>query len=325
MPNRREFLASAVTSATAISVANATESKSISKHVEIEKGDLQATIGDNSATPNHRSGYNGIWHLSHRLHPRSIFVPGIAGLNLEHAITGVPLKSDDEFFEPRRSPMQLTLLQPNEVELYQSATPCTHVESWTKYRFASEHCIDMDFRCRLHQNVFPFGYLALFWASYINAPFDKSMYFLGNVDGKTEQWLQLCTQVHNDQSTVRYQDDKFEMKFMDDGRPALFKSLSPLRYTKPLFYGNVDDLMWCVMFEHHAGIRFTHSPSGGGFDQERRTSNPAWDFQFVIENPALQHDYQFKARTLLVPRCSRDELLSHYTNWQSHLKNTAER
>jgi hypothetical protein len=50
MPNRREFLVSVVTSATAISVANATESRSISKHVGIEKGDLQATIGDNSAT-----------------------------------------------------------------------------------------------------------------------------------------------------------------------------------------------------------------------------------------------------------------------------------
>lgn len=325
MPNRREFLLSSAFSATAISVADAADSNSKSNYAEIENGDLQATIGDNSETTNHRSGYNGVWHLSHRRHSRSIFVPGIAGLNLEHAITGVPLKSNDEFFEPRRSPMQLTLLQRNQVELYQSATPFTHVESWTTFRFVSDHCLDMDFRCRLHQNAFPFSYLALFWASYINAPFDKSMYFLGTADGKTEQWLQLCTQFHNDQSTVRHQDDEFEMKFMDDGRPALFKSLSSLRYTKPLFYGNVDDLMWCVMFDRHAGIRFTHSPSGGGFDQERRTSNPAWDFQFVIQNPALQRDYKFKVRTLLVPRCSRDELLSHYTNWQSHLENTAEK
>jgi hypothetical protein len=295
------------------------------KQLNVVHGNLSATIGDNSATPDHRAGYNGVWHLSHRLQTRSIFVPGIAGLNLEHAITGEALKSDDEFFEPRRAPMQLTQLPLDRLELYQPPTPRTHVESWTTFTFEGEHYLDMDFRFRIQQGTFPFGYLALFWASYINAPFDKSMYFLGTMDGQTEQWLQLCTQVHNDQSTVRHRDDNFDMKFVDDGRPALFKSLSPMRYTKPFFYGHIDELIWCVMFDRHTGIRFTHSPSGGGFHPERKTTNPAWDFQYVLENPKLNLDYSFHVRTALIPRCSREELLYHYVMWQDQLKNKADR
>lgn len=322
MPNRRDFLLSTTTmAATVLSthVSAASSTLSDNHYQELQNGSLRATIGDNTSSGSHRAGYNGVWEQYHHSSPRSIFVPGIAGLNLEHLITGAELKSDDAFFEPRRAPMQLNSAQPNQVELYQPPTPLTHVESWTTFDTKTDHCLDMNFRCRLHRDLFPFGYIALFWASYIHAPQDKSMYFLGTLDGKTEQWLQLSTQVHNDQSTVRFRDDTFEMKFADDGRPALFKSLSPLRFTKPFFYGHIDDLIWCVMFDRAMGIRFTHSPSGGGFHQERQTSNPAWDFQFVIEQPELNRDYGFRARTLLLPRCSREDLLAHFASWQSHL------
>ena len=42
----------------------------------------------------------------------------------------------------------------------------------------------------------------------MNAPDDKSMYFLGGLEGQESQWTQLCTQWHNDQSTMRYRDDQ---------------------------------------------------------------------------------------------------------------------
>lgn len=325
LPNRRDFLVSTALTATAWQAALGTHVATAANHADINYGNLNATIGDNSAGPEHRAGYNGVWQLSHRTQRRSIFVPGIAGLNLEHAITGAALKSDDEFFEPRRAPMQLTQLQPNEIQLYQSPTPLTHVESWTTFKLEGEHYLDMDFRCRMQQGSFPYGYLALFWASYINGPLDKSMYFLGTMDGRSEQWLQLCTQVHNDQSTVKHRDDELDLQFADDGRPALYKSISPMRYTRPMFYGHIDDLIWCVMFDRHSGVRFTHSPTGGGFNQERQTANPAWDFQYVIQNPDLNRDYHFRLRTVLMPRCSREDLLSQYAIWQDHLKNTKDR
>lgn len=326
MSNRREFLAATALSAFALRSAQANPDTIYDLHQRtLEHGKLKATIGDNTATQEHRPGYNGVWSLTHGTLPRSIFVPGIAGLNLEHSITGVALSNDDQFFEPRRAAMQLKELEPGRLELYQPPTPYTHVESWTIFQCSGECYLDMSFRCRIHRGPFPYGYLSLFWASYINAPEDKSMYFLGTLDGKTEQWLQLCTQFHNDQSTVRHQDDTLEMKFADDGRPALFKSFSTMRYTKPMFYGNIGDWFWGIMFDGHSGIRFTHSPSGGGMNQQTQSSNPAWDFQYVIENPQLQREYSFRARSFLIPRCSRAELLSHFAKWQETSTNNTSR
>ena len=66
------------------------------------------------------------------------------------------------------------------------------------------HYLDMSYRCRATQHVFDFGYIANFWASYINAPIDKSMYFVGGLDSQQELWSQFCTQRHNLDSTVRY-------------------------------------------------------------------------------------------------------------------------
>ena len=52
-------------------------------------------------------------------------------------------------------------------------------------------------------------------------------------------------------------------------------------------------------------MRFTHSPSGGGTNAERQTTNPAWDFQYVIPKYDVNIDYGFKGRLVYRPRCSR--------------------
>jgi len=284
-------------------------------HVELQAGDLTAVVGDNSAHDQHRAGYNGLWSLRHAADDRSIFVPSLAGLNLEHVVTGEHLEDARTFFEPRNAPMTLHRLDDAAAELHQPPTPTFHVESWTTFRLVAPHFLDMDFRFRPHRSVFPRGYVSLFWASYMNAPEDKSMYFLGGAEQQAGQWTQLCTQWHNDQSTVRHRDDRLEMTFPEGGRPALFKSVSQLRFDEPLFYGHCDDLVWSVFFDRTDGIRLTHSPSGGGMNPERRTTNPAWDFQFFVREPEVMKEYGFRTRTLLRPRCSRDEILADYSLW----------
>jgi len=316
---RRDFLLSSSAAAIAPSSALHAAPEVADFHTTLQAGDLTAVIGDNSAAGSHRAGYNGVWSLHHAKGARSPFVPGIAGLNLEHIVTGEHLEDGKTFFEPRNAPMTLTKLSDSEAELHQPPTPTFHVESWTRFRLAAPHYLEMDFRCRPHQPVFPRGYLSLFWASYMNAPDDKSLYFLGGLDEQKNQWIQFCTQWHNDQSTVRHRDDRFEMTFPEGGREALFKSLSRFRFDEPFFYGHFDELMWLVMFDRSEGIRFTHSPSGGGADQELRTTNPAWDFQFLIPDPQVGRDYGFKVRTVLRPRCSRSEVMAEFAKWKEVL------
>src|SRR5262249_58080981 len=86
---------------------------------------------------------------------------------------------------------------------------------------------------------------------------------------------------------------------------------------QPYFYGNVDDLLWLVMFDRTPGIRFTHSPSGGGTNADMQTTNPAWDFQFLVQKPETMKEYAFQVRTVLRPRCSREEVLAEFQRWQA--------
>lgn len=316
---RRDFLLTSSAAAIVPSSALRAAPEVGDFHTTLKAGDLTAVIGDNSPAGSHRAGYNGVWSLNHAIGTRSLFVPGIAGLNLEHIVTGEHLQESKAFFEPRNVPMTLTRISESEAELHQPPTPTFHVESWTRFRLFAPHYLEMDFRCRPHEAVFPRGYLSLFWASYMNAPDDKSLYFLGGLDEQKDMWTQLCTQWHNDQSTVRHRDDQFEMTFPEGGRDTLFKSLSRFRFDQPFFYGHFDDLVWIVMFDRSEGIRFTHSPSGGGFGVERSTTNPAWDFQFLIPDPEVGKDYGFRVRTALRPRGPRSEVLAEYARWKEAL------
>ena len=71
-----------------------------------------------------------------------------------------------------------------------------------------------------------------------------------------------------------------------------------------------------VAREYAAGIRFTHSPSGGGANPALQTTNPAWDFQFLVPKPEVMKEYGFRVRTVLRPRCSRAELLAEFSKWK---------
>src|SRR5262245_64201210 len=204
-------------------------------HDTFTVGDLTAIIGDNSAAEKHRAGYNGVWSLTHRSEGRNLFVPTVAGLNFEHIFDGdkqdTPANSK-VFFEPRHAPMSFKKLSATEAELHQPPTPTFHLESWTRFTLVAPHYVDMHFRFRPTQHAFTYGYIGLFWASYINAPLDRSIYFKSG-----GMWQQLCTQRHNDASTVRHRDDKFELRFSKSYPECLYRNFSPLRFEEPFYYG----------------------------------------------------------------------------------------
>lgn len=284
----------------------------------LQAGDLTAVIGDNGAEGGHRAGYNGVWSLTHRREATNLFVPAVAGLNFEHIVDGVQSDADNSgriFFEPRHAPMTLQRVSDVEAELHQPPTPTFQLESWTRFTLVAPHYVDIYFRCRPRQHVFRQGWIALFWASYINAPDDKSLYFRHG-----RLWHQLCTQAHNDESTLRHSDDRIELRFAEGYRNALYRNFSPLRYDEPFYYGVFRDMVMILMFDRTAGIRFTHSPSGGGVNNERQTTNPAWDFQFLIPEYEVNREYAFRARLAYCPRCDRDAILQQVADWQRSLR-----
>lgn len=287
-------------------------------HDTFRAGDLTAVIGDNTAAGEHRAGYNGVWSLVHRSEPAKLFVPTVAGLNFEHIFDGDKRDADGShgkvFFEPRHAPMTFKKISDAEAELHQPPTPTFHLESWTRFTLLAPHYLDMTFRCEPTQHAFAHGYIGLFWANYINAPEDKSIYFRGGGN-----WQQLCTQRHNDESTVRHRDDKIDLKFSAGMSDALFKNLSPLRFDEPFYYGLFCKHIAILMFDRSEGIRFTHSPSGGGLNKELQTSNPAWDFQYLIPQYEVKKEYHFRARIVYRERCSRDDVRREFETWRKSL------
>ena len=285
-------------------------------HEKLSLGDIEVVIGDNAGHKDHRAGYNGIWSLRHKLGTRNLFVPAYAGFNLEHFFNGeTEFLNRDVFFQPRRHPMELKKLNDSQVELTQESVPHFFIESSTRFTLRRPHYVDVDFNCKPLQHAHDRGWFGCFWASYVNGPIDKSMYFKGGWKKGDDLWMQLCTQKHDDESTVSHFDDNLKLDFLEGSRDALFKNHSPMRFSKTFYYGHFEDLTYIIMFNRSKEIRFTHSPSGGGYNQKGNTSNPAWDFQFLVPKYEVLQQYGYRARIALRKRCSRFEILTEYENF----------
>ena len=281
-------------------------------HETFRAGDLTAVIGDNEAYQGHRAGYNGVHHLIHRTNPKPLFT--VTGLNLEHIFDGdQDLRGDTRIlFEPRNFPMTLTKISDSEAELHQDETPTFHLESWTRFRIVGPHYIDVTFRCKPCQHVFKHGYIGLFWASYIDDPENKSIYFSDD-----KGWVQLCAQTDSNQSTVVPVDNKIELKFTPETREMLYKNFSPLRFSDPLYYGLFGTHQYILMFDRTDGIRFAHSPSAGG---PPSATEVAWDWQFIIPTYDVLREYGYRARVVYRERCSRAEVLKEFRTWRAALQ-----
>lgn len=280
--------------------------------VVLKSENLEAVIGNNKSLDRngkrHRAGYNGIFSIKSIVQPDSPFVPTYAGLNLEHYFDGRIRQEREQFFEPRYAPMKLRKLGAKTVELYQPKTSVFQVESWTRFTLAANH-IDFSYRCKPHREDYVGDFLGTFWASYINGPIDKTIYFLDPA-ATLEQpiWQQFCTQTHNRDSTIKHVGDETRLQF--NSGDALFANISSLKYSQPFFYGRFRNMVLIYMFQPNPAIRFTHSPSGGGRSAKGDGTNPAWDFQLIIPKPKAGREYELRGRLIYKEWKGRDDVLT---------------
>lgn len=279
---------------------------------EFRSEELRCIIGDNAAMDEHRAGYNGVFRLTSVHQDETLFVPDYAGLNLEHVFDGSNAYKDrDVLFEPRRAPMEFRKIDERTAELYQPALPFWKVESTTRFRLTGPNAIDVTFSCTPKEDLFQGGAMGIFWASYINAPMDKSIYYLqGGSTPYTPKWMQFCTQYHNHDSTVRCQTDMFQWRFVPDAPESLFTRVSQVPYAVPFYYGRFRNMVWIVVFAKAEGIRFAHSPSGGGSTKAGDDTNPAWDFQFIVPDPQVDETYTMRYRAIYTPWIDRQDVLN---------------
>ena len=290
---------------------------------QLKSSRLQVTLGNNrSAEINgeqHLAGYNGIFAITSPDQPESPFVPAYSGWNLEHYFDASPRSAANIFFEPRYAAMKLNRPDDRTVELYQSATPAYQVESWTRFRASDPYYLDFSYRCKPHRDDYAGDFLGVFWASYMNGPIDKSIYFLDGGSSLTQPtWRQLCTQQHNRDSTVKQNQDSTELKF--EAGNTLFSSISPMTYSAPFFYGRFRNMVLIYVFRENQNLRFAHSPSGGGRNSAGNDTNPAWDFQLIIPNPQKGQEYQLEGRLIYKPWKGRADVLTEVSRYLQDAK-----
>lgn len=276
-------------------------------YVVLRGGDVQAVIVDNRAVnddvlPGHRAGYSGVAALTHKKQKRNIFVPSYAGLNYEHIHDGT---SQDRkvLFEPRNAPLELRVVNARIAELYQAPTPHWGLESCLRYELLDDGTIEMTLECIPRRETFKHGYIGLFWASYIHQPESLDIHLKGYAEANdTPRWLRGVTPRHGVLSThVGVRDSRtFES---DDNFPlTLVFNRSKYRYDQPWYYGVSHGMALAFMFRENDQARLTQSPSGGG------NGNPAWDFQYLVEDYKIGKRYQRVMRALYVPFESREQM-----------------
>jgi hypothetical protein len=271
---------------------------------------LECVIGNNIATGVHRAGYSGVFNVTAPGAPDSAFAPAFSGINLENYFDASGRNPDRTvFFEPRHAPMTFRRLGGRTAELHQDTTPYWRVESTTRFEVRDPYYIDVIYRATPKRKRYEGDFLGIFWASYMNGPQDKSVYFLqGESSAGSPLWAQFCSQVHGRDSTVLSRDDAAALN-LGDGPRLLFKNLSPLRYAAPFFYGRIRDMVVIYIFRRFTGLRFAHSPTGGGRSASGDDSNPAWDFQMVVPHPKPGQEYVLEMRVVYKRWLGRRDVL----------------
>lgn len=278
---------------------------------------LRCVIGNNKSRESHNAGYNGVFSLYSPDQEVTPYVPLYAGINLENFFDTGPRSRDNAvFFEPRYAEMSFRRIDGVTAELYQPPTPVYHVESWTRFTVREPYYIDIAFRCIPRKPTFKDGLMGIFWASYINEPENKSMYFIG--PGGTldkPKWFQFCTQRHDHCSTVLPQEDQQPIPFA--AQDCLWNNLSPLRYTEAFYYGRFRNMVLIYLFEPNPYLRFAHSPSGGGDTLDKSDTCPAWDFQLVIPHYEIDKTYGYTMRVVYKPWVDRNDVLAEVRKFRA--------
>jgi hypothetical protein len=284
----------------------------------IDTDSLQAVVADNEPYgESHQPGYNGVAELRLRTrNPGNLFVPLYSGLNFEHIFSGDAASYGWPIFEPRRAPMQLLRNATNRVELLQERAEHWPLRSRLSYEFRGD-AIDFTYRGTPLTDVWKkHGYIGVFFASYINAPEDLAIQFIGRSrpgqGDSRPRWIKHVPPSHNVAASHRPAGSDWDPP-SDAGFPiGLASGHSDFEYVYPFYFGRHGENVFILMFAKPATggeVRFAQSPNGAG------PGNPAWDFFLLQREYAVNREFQVRARAVYRKFTGAADVARLYEAW----------
>jgi hypothetical protein len=285
--------------------------------VRLQTYSLQVVIADNEAYgTEHRAGYNGVSELRLKSSDqKNLFVPLYAGLNFEHIFSGDAASFGWNIFEPRRAPMQLVRLSDNQVELRQERAEHWPLRSRLVYELKGDAIDFTYFGTPLEDAWRKHGYIGVFFASYIQAPEDMSIQFIGRSrPGRGDprpRWIKHLPEKHGVAANHRPAGSNWDPPLDEGFNIDLVKGLSDFEYLYPFYFGRSGENVLVMMFRKTAGgeLRFAQSPSGGG------NGNPAWDFVCFRRDYRVGLEFSFRVRAVYRKFTTAEDVVRLYEDW----------
>ena len=279
---------------------------------------LHAVVADNEPYgPQHQPGYNGVAELRlGRDDSPDLFVPLFSGLNLEHIFSGDASSFGWHVCEPRRAPMQLIRHAPSRVELRQDKTEHWPLRSRLIYE-VKDDAIDLTYcGTPLSDRWSKHGYIGVFFASYIQAPADLAIQFIGRSrpghGDPRPRWIRHAPKEHGAAATHRPAGSNWDPPLDPGFNIGLVQGFSEFEYLYPFYFGRSGENVLVLMFEKpgpEGELRFAQSPSGGG------PGNPAWDFVYFHRHYAINQEFRFRVRAVCQKSISAEAVVRLYEKW----------
>lgn len=286
--------------------------------LHLQSNELEVVIANNQSYGEiHRAGYSGISELYMKDDSNeNLFVSAFSGLNFEFIFSGDSTSYDWNIFEPRKSPMDLTRLDSNKVQLMQKRTENWPLQSTITYEL-SGNLVEMSYQgVPLENSWNKYDYIGLFFASYMYAPDEKGISFLGKTrsdSGKTlGKWIYHLPQDHGEASNHRPSDSNWDPPF-DPGFPlTLVSGFSEFEYSYPFYFGRSGEKVIIMMFrsfDEESELRFAQSPNGGG------PEHPAWDFIYFKKDYEVNVPFGFKVGMIVKKFEGKQDVIRQYEKW----------
>ncbi len=295
--------------------------------VFLSNADLNGWLLDNEGNTKRDGG--GFNVLSHRLYPgRSFYRADHVGLNFEHIFNGTAADAAISMFTPRKEPNALVKMGEKQARLeWPAASSSWNVDCAMTYTFVEPDAIDMEFSAVPTREVWPKGYLAFMWASYMARTVERPIHFWGTAGGE-EGWQQFGEATSDAQG---FETGTLAAKgvgllpYEAESRTLNIIEHQEKRFVLPFYFGLIDgdqDLAtkddtfaYILMFDQIEPMRFALWNFIKDESGKPDPHSPAWDWQYVIRDPKVGQRYGYRMRVVVTPFISRDDVLARYRAW----------